>query len=96
MRVAITTLGCKVNQYDSAVFERLFSEQGWRRVGFHEPADAYVINSCTVTDRADADARRMARRARRRNPSARVVMMNAAARQICQAGEVMTPCRRRA
>ncbi len=74
MRVAITTLGCKVNQYDSAVFERLFSEQGWRRVGFDESADAYVINSCTVTDRADADARRMARRARRRNPTARVVM----------------------
>ena len=68
MRVAIATLGCKVNQYDTAVMQRLFDEKGWSRVDFNDPADAYVVNSCTVTDRADADARRMARRARRRNP----------------------------
>ncbi len=74
MRVAVATLGCKVNQYDSAVFGRLFGERGWQRVGFDDQADAYVVNSCTVTDRADADARRLARRARRRNPQARVIM----------------------
>ncbi len=74
MRVAITTLGCKVNQYDTAVIERRFDERGWSRVGFDDTADAYVVNSCTVTDRADADARRLARRARRKNPDARVVM----------------------
>ncbi len=74
MRVAITTLGCKVNQYDSAVFDRLLEERGWNRVDFSQPADAYVVNTCTVTDRADAEARRLARRARRTNPAARVIM----------------------
>ncbi len=74
MRVAIATLGCKVNQYDSAVFERLFDEQGWRRVDLDQPADAYVVNTCTVTDRADSEARRIARRVRRRNPQARVIL----------------------
>jgi threonylcarbamoyladenosine tRNA methylthiotransferase MtaB len=74
VRVAVTTLGCKVNQYDTAVMQRLFAEKAWTRVGFDEEADAYVVNSCTVTDRADADARRLARRARRTNPAARVIM----------------------
>ncbi len=74
MRVALATLGCKVNQYDSAVIDRLVGERGWSRVDFTQQADAYVVNSCTVTDRADGDARRLARRARRTNPAARVIM----------------------
>ncbi len=74
MRVAITTLGCKVNQYDTAVMQRLFSEKHWQQVPFTDEADAYVVNTCTVTDRADSDARRFARRARRVNPSARVIL----------------------
>lgn len=74
MRVAVATLGCKVNRYDTAVLEQRVDERGWTRVGFDEAADAYVVNSCTVTDRADRDARRLARRARRRNPAARVIM----------------------
>ena len=74
MRVAIATLGCKVNQYDSAVYEKLFDDAGCHRVDFSEKADAYVVNSCTVTDRADSDARRLVRRARRRNPNARIVL----------------------
>jgi len=74
VRVAIATLGCKVNQYDSAVIERLFGEKRWQQVEFSDTADAYVVNSCTVTDRADSDARRLARRARRSNPQARVIL----------------------
>lgn len=74
MRVAIATLGCKVNRYDTAVIERHIDSRGWQRVDFDEEADAYVVNSCTVTDRADRDARRLARKARRTNPAARVVM----------------------
>jgi len=73
MRVAITTLGCKVNQYDSAVIDRMVSERGWRAVDFEEVADAYVVNTCTVTDRADGDARKLARKARRLNPGSRVI-----------------------
>ena len=56
MRVAIATLGCKVNQYDTAVIEKRFDDLGWARVEFGAEADAYVVNSCTVTDRADAEA----------------------------------------
>lgn len=74
MRVALATLGCKVNQYDSAVIDRLVREKQWQRVDFDEAAEAYIINTCTVTDRADADGRRLARRARRRNPEARVIL----------------------
>jgi threonylcarbamoyladenosine tRNA methylthiotransferase MtaB len=85
MRVAIATLGCKVNRYDTAVVEQRVDERGWKRVGFDEEADAYIVNSCTVTDRADRDARRLARQARRRNPSARVVMTGCYA-QVSPAG----------
>lgn len=74
MRVAIATLGCKVNQYDSAVIDRLVAERGWRTVDFEEVADAYVVNTCTVTDRADGDARKLARKARRINPDSRVIL----------------------
>ncbi len=74
MRFAITTLGCKVNQYDSAVIESRFSEAGMERCGFDEVADVYVVNTCTVTDRADTESLKLARRARRRNPAARVIM----------------------
>ena len=73
MRVAIATLGCKVNQYDSAVIDRMVAERGWRTVDFDHVADAYVVNTCTVTDRADGDARKLARKARRLNPGSRVI-----------------------
>jgi threonylcarbamoyladenosine tRNA methylthiotransferase MtaB len=73
MRVAIATLGCKVNQYDTAVIDRVVGERGWRVVDFADVADAYIVNTCTVTDRADSDARKLARRARRLNPGSRVI-----------------------
>ena len=74
MRVAITTLGCKVNQYDSAAIESALRDQGCEIVDFAPGADVYVVNTCTVTDRADAESRQLARRARRFNAQARVVM----------------------
>ncbi len=74
MRFAIATLGCKVNQYDSAIIEERLSAAGLQRADFTEVADVYVVNTCTVTDRADAESRRLARRARRLNPAARVLM----------------------
>src|SRR4029434_8610308 len=73
MRIAITTLGCKINQYDSAVIQsRLEASHSF--VPFEEPADCYVINSCTVTDRADWEARQLVRRAKRLNPAAKVLV----------------------
>jgi threonylcarbamoyladenosine tRNA methylthiotransferase MtaB len=74
MRFAIATLGCKVNQYDSAMIESRLTALGMVRGEFNEPADVYVVNTCTVTDRADTESLRMARRARRLNPDARVIM----------------------
>ena len=73
MRFAIATLGCKVNQYDSAIIEDRLRASGMERAEFDQPADVYIVNTCTVTDRADAESRRLARRARRLNPRARVV-----------------------
>jgi threonylcarbamoyladenosine tRNA methylthiotransferase MtaB len=74
MRFAIATLGCKVNQYDSAMIESRLGALGMERGEFNEPADVYIVNTCTVTDRADAESLRLARRARRLNPAARVIM----------------------
>jgi len=74
VRFAIATLGCKVNQYDSAVIESRLLSSGMRRVEFDEPAEVYIVNTCAVTDRADAESLRLARRARRLNPSAKVIV----------------------
>ena len=74
MRFAIATLGCKVNQYDSAIIESRLGALGLVRGEFNQPADVYIVNTCTVTDRADSEGLRIARRARRLNPNARIVM----------------------
>ncbi len=73
-RVAIATLGCKVNAYDSAAIAERLRAAGCTLVAPDEPADVIVVNSCTVTDAADAESRRLARRARRTQPAARVVL----------------------
>ncbi len=73
MRIAITTLGCKINQYDSAVIQSRLEEKH-SFVPFEDQADCYVINTCTVTDRADWEARQLVRRAKRLNPSAKVLV----------------------
>lgn len=72
-RVAIATLGCKTNQFESAAMIEQFERAGYAVVPFTQPADIYVVNSCTVTARTDAETRRLIRRARRLNPAARVV-----------------------
>jgi len=73
VKIAITTLGCKINQYDSAVIQSRL-ENGCSFVPFDQAADCYIINSCTVTDRADWEARQLVRRAKRLSPQARVVV----------------------
>lgn len=73
-RFAIATLGCKVNQYDSAIIESRLTARGMERRDFDDQADVYIVNTCTVTDRADSESLRIARRARRLNPHARIVM----------------------
>ena len=72
-RVAISTLGCKTNQFESAAMSEQLKSAGYRIVAFSEPSDFYIINSCTVTARTDAETRRLIRRARRLNPESRII-----------------------
>lgn len=72
-RVALTTLGCKANQYDTAVLAALCRQQGLTVTPFDGEADAYIVNTCTVTASADTQGRALLRAARRRNPRALVV-----------------------
>src|SRR5579884_2056279 len=71
--VALTTLGCKVNQADSDEWVRQFGARGYEVVDFDQSADAYVVNTCTVTHVADRKSRQLLRQARRQNPAALVV-----------------------
>ncbi len=73
--VAFHTLGCKVNQSDTARLEDVFIEAGFRPVTFEIDADVYVVNSCTVTSTASRKSRQLVRAVRRRSPGALVVMM---------------------
>ena len=88
LRVAITTLGCKVNQYDSAAIESRLRAEGCAVVPFAGAADVYIVNTCTVTDRADAESRQLARRARRLNAQARIVMTGCFAQVNPQAAAI--------
>jgi len=72
--VAFATLGCKLNQYDTTELEALLEARGFRTVPFEESAQIYVINTCTVTARADYSDRQAIRRAAARNPRAIVVV----------------------
>lgn len=76
---AISTLGCKVNQYEGQAVRELMTGLGSKEVPFNESADIYIINTCTVTSRADEKCRKQVRRAVRRNPSARVLVTGCAA-----------------
>ena len=70
MRIAIYTLGCKVNQYETQAMEQELTARGHELVDFEQPADAYIINTCSVTAISDKKSRQMIRRARKLNPEA--------------------------
>ena len=74
LRIAIYTLGCKVNQYETQAMEQELTARGHTLVDFEEEADAYVVNTCTVTAVSDKKSRQMIRRARRRSPGAVVAV----------------------
>ena len=73
-RIAITTLGCKINQFESAAMAESLGREGFLVVPFADEADIYLINTCTVTARTDAESRRLIRRARNRQPAAKIVV----------------------
>ena len=73
-RFAITTLGCKVNQFEGASLAQQLLAHGYQQTAFNSPADIYIINSCTVTSRSDRDTRRLVRRSHRINPTATIIV----------------------
>ena len=72
--VFITTLGCKVNQYESAALKTAFDEQGCNIVNANQHADIVVVNTCSVTGKAGSQSRQAVRQAIRKNPEARIVI----------------------
>jgi len=72
--VAIATLGCKVNQFESEAMMASLEQRGYHLVPFEEGADITIINTCTVTHRADFQSRQMARRAFRSNPNSLIIV----------------------
>jgi len=72
IRVAIDTLGCKLNQSESESLARQLSQSGFEIVESVSGADLYILNSCTVTHVADRKSRHMLRMARRINPSVKI------------------------
>lgn len=74
-KVGLYTLGCKLNFSETSAIGRQFDDQGYERVPFHEAADVYVINTCSVTDNADKKCRKVVRQAMKANPEAYVVVV---------------------
>lgn len=73
-RVAFTTLGCKVNQFETEVMEGLFKQRGYEILPFDQVADVYVINTCSVTHLGEKKSRQIIRRAIRLNDKAVVAV----------------------
>ena len=78
-RVAFETLGCKLNFSESSALANGLLEAGYARVSTEEGADVVVVNTCSVTDHADAKCRNIVRRAKAANPESTVVVIGCTA-----------------
>ena len=74
MKIAFTTLGCKLNYAETATYERGFMAAGWDVVPWTARADVYLINTCAVTETAEKKSRNLIRRAHKTAPEARIVV----------------------
>jgi len=74
-KVVFQTLGCKLNFAETSTLVRDFSSHGYAKVGIDNPADIYVINTCSVTENANKKARKAVRRALRNSPQAKVAVI---------------------
>src|SRR4030043_1459545 len=72
--ISIATLGCKVNQFESEALIGALEQKGYALIPFEEGADVTIINTCTVTHRADFQSRQMIRRAFRSNPNSLIIV----------------------
>jgi threonylcarbamoyladenosine tRNA methylthiotransferase MtaB len=73
--ISFQTVGCRLNQYETEQMAAKLLPYGFQRVDGKDAADLYVINTCTVTHRADSDCRNLIRRAARQNPAGRIVVV---------------------
>ncbi len=73
--IAFITLGCKVNIYESNALMNLFKENGYQVISDDKPADAFIINTCSVTNTADSKSKQMIRHAKKLNPNAIICVM---------------------
>ena len=83
-RVALDTVGCKLNQAETQLLARQFARAGYELVSAADEADIYILNTCTVTHVADGKCRRLLKQARRRNPGAVVVAIGCYAERAHQ------------
>jgi len=74
-RVAVYTLGCKLNYADGLSIRKTFEDQGYEPVSFEEGADVYIINTCSVTDKADRKCAKVVRQALRYAPHAQIAVV---------------------
>jgi len=74
-KVAFYTLGCKLNFSETSSIGRLFQDAGYQTVSFHEQADVYVINTCSVTDHADKKCRKVVKEALKYSPNAYITIV---------------------
>lgn len=96
MKIAFYTLGCKTNQFETQALETLFEQRGHQVVPFDSFADVYIVNTCTVTALSDKKSRNAARRCKKINPAATLIVCGCysqiepeAARQMCGADIVV-------
>ena len=75
MRVALHTLGCKLNFSETSTVARQFRDRGWKQVDFDQPAEVYVLNTCSVTENADKKCRKAVRQALKIRPDAFIIIM---------------------
>ena len=74
MKIAFTTLGCKLNYAETSTYERGFVAAGWEVVPWSSEADVYLVNTCAVTETAEKKSRNFIRRAHKTNPDARIIV----------------------
>ncbi|MEC9106012.1 MAG: tRNA (N(6)-L-threonylcarbamoyladenosine(37)-C(2))-methylthiotransferase MtaB, partial [Candidatus Neomarinimicrobiota bacterium] len=68
-------MGCKTNFSDTSTISNEMLSHGYQKVSYKEEADIYVLNTCSVTENADKEARKLIRQARRRNPYAKIAVI---------------------
>lgn len=74
-KVALHTLGCKLNFSETSAIARILMEQGFQKVEFSDRADYYIINTCSVTENADKETKQVVKNALRTNPDAKIVVV---------------------